>query len=73
MRGVQHGWVGEERYFWVGAVDEDMMARRIEDVGVPPYRKEMSFMSLGGEKGRDGLEEASIVKNSRVKENLGRS
>ena len=57
MRGVQRGWVGEERYFCVGPVDEDMVARGIEDVGVPPYRKGMSFMSLVGEKGRDGLEE----------------
>ena len=67
MRGVQRGWVGEERYFCVGPAHEDMMARQIKDVGVPPYRKGMSFMSLGGEKGRDELEEASVV------ENLGRS
>jgi len=35
-------------------VDEDMTDRR-EDVGGAPYRKEMVFLSCGGEKRKDKI------------------
>jgi hypothetical protein len=45
---------------------------------VPPYGKEIIFLSFGGEKGRDDFEErpvlsASMVKHSGAEENVGRS
>ena len=38
MRGVQHGWLREERYLLVVPVDEDMTRRR-EDVGCTTLRE----------------------------------
>jgi hypothetical protein len=55
MRGVQRGWLGEERYFLVVPVDEDLTRRR-EDVGGATLRGKKDWvLSFGEEKGRDGL------------------
>jgi hypothetical protein len=53
MRGVECGRLGEERYFLVVPVDEDMTGSR-EDVGGATLRKRNDFLRFG-EKGRDGL------------------
>jgi hypothetical protein len=42
MRGLQCGRLGEERYFWVVLVDEDM-TRRTEDVGGATLRERIFF------------------------------
>ena len=77
MRGMQRGRLGEERYFLVVPVDEDMTRRR-EDVGGATLKERNGFLSFGGEKGRRTLRRrpvlsASIVKNSSVEVNVGRS
>jgi hypothetical protein len=78
MRGVQRGWLREERYFLVVPVDEDMTRRR-KDVGGATLWGKNDFLSFGGEKGggrtlrRRPVLSASIVKNSSVEENMGRS
>jgi hypothetical protein len=46
--------LGEEQYYLVVPVGEDMMRRR-EDVGGPPGSKGMYFLRFGGEKARDGV------------------
>jgi hypothetical protein len=80
MRGVQRGRRGEEGYFLVVPVDEDMTRRRNDsDVGgVPPYRKEMGFRVWRREGERWTLRRCpvlsvSVVKKSSVEENMGRS
>ena len=79
MRNVQRGWFGEERYFLVVPVDEDM-ARHREDVrGTTLQERNVFFFSVVGENrggrtlGRRPVLSASMVKHSSVEENLGRS
>ena len=63
MRGVQHGRFGEEWYFLVVPVDEDLTRRR-EDVGGATLRgKKNEFLSFKGEKrrGETDFEEASCT------------
>jgi hypothetical protein len=78
MRGVQRGRLGEEWYFLVVPVDEDMTRRR-EDVGGATLRERnvsFEFWRREGERRtlrRRPVLNASIVKNSSVEENVGRS
>ena len=78
MRNVQRGWFGEERYFLVVPVDEDM-ARRREDVrGTTLQERNVFYFSVvgenrGGRTLRRPVLSANIVKNSSVEENVGKS
>ena len=76
MCGVQRGRLGEERYFLVVPVDEDT-PRCGEDVGDATLQGKNDFLKFGGEKRRRTLRRpvlsASIVKNSGVEENIGKS
>ncbi len=60
MRGVQRGRLGEERYFLVVPVNEDMTCRR-EDVGGTTLRKRNDFGALEERRGDTDFEEASCT------------
>jgi hypothetical protein len=78
LHGVQRGRLGEEGYLLVVPVDEDMTRRRNDAGGMPPYGEEMVFQFWTREGERRTLRRcpvlsASVVKNSSVEENVGRS
>jgi hypothetical protein len=71
MRGMQRGWLGEERYFLVVPVDEDMMRRRREDVGGATLRERNNFLSFGG--GETAFEEATCTQREQSKFRVSRT